>query len=627
MNTPDLPTHTRRFPALKAGFLVLFVLLLAGSALTYVWAQKFDDRIGQNVLVAGVNVSNMDPESARIKIQSRVDELLTGGVPVRAGDVSGTLALANVVGGDSIEIAQFQVQTAVEMAFDVRHRKNPLLDIFSLVHGQYSETSLDIPVTLQKEKVEAALIDLFGKAPVPPREPSFRYTQTAAGVEVALDPGQTGKTYEVEAFVRELDRRLEQLDSRALELTLVVKQPSFEVQDAPHAATLAQHALQSAPWKIVEKNKDVVKNTWTLTETDLRRLLIPSSENDGSLQMNPKEWEAFMEPIAARIDREAQDAKFSFQAGARADFTASREGRKVDVAKSQQAVLDALQQNERADIALVIETVKPRVTLAEVNTLGITTPLGIGTSLYRGSPANRIKNIRNGVRLLNGIIIAPDETFSLLRALEPFTAENGYLPELVIRGNEIKPELGGGLCQIGTTTFRATMNAGLPVLDRRNHSIVVSYYNDLANGNPGTDATIYDPAPDYKFKNDTGRVILFQAEMLEDVGELRFSFWGTSDGRRGSYNAPVVTEWFPVGEPQRIETTKLAVGEESCQSAHIGADANFTYTVILPDGTKTDRLFESHYRPLPKMCLVGVEKITSEDKIYSDRPEGLSVTE
>jgi len=259
MNTPDLPTHTRRFPALKAGFLVLFVLLLAGSALTYVWAQKFDDRIGPNVLVAGVNVSNMDPESARIKIQSRVDELLTGGVPVRAGDVSGTLALANVVGGDSIEIAQFQVQTAVEMAFDVRHRKNPLLDIFSLVHGQYSETSLDIPVTLQKEKVEAALIDLFGKDPVPPREPSFRYTQTAAGVEVALDPGQTGKTYEVEAFVRELDRRLEQLDSRALELTLVVKQPSFEVQDAPHAATLAQHALQSAPWKIVEKNKDVVK--------------------------------------------------------------------------------------------------------------------------------------------------------------------------------------------------------------------------------------------------------------------------------------------------------------------------------------------------------------------------------
>ena len=91
-----------------------------------------------------------------------------------------------------------------------------------------------------------------------------------------------------------------------------------------------------------------------------------------------------------------------------------------------------------------------------------------------------------------------------INRFEPFTIEAGYLPELVIKGDEIKPEIAGGLCQVGTTMFRAAMNSGLKITERQNHSLVVSYYNDLSNGNPGTDATIYDPHPDFRFLNDTG---------------------------------------------------------------------------------------------------------------------------
>jgi len=221
-------------------------------------------------------------------------------------------------------------------------------------------------------------------------------------------------------------------------------------------------------------------------------------------------------------------------------------------------------------------------------------------------------NIQNGVKLLNGLLIAPGETFSLVAALSPFTLENGYLPELVIKGDKIEPEVGGGLCQIGTTTFRATMNSGLLVTERSNHSLVVSYYNDPSNGNPGTDATIYDPAPDFKFTNDTDDYILFQAENLKDIKQLRFTFWGTNDGRKGSYSPPIVTRWIPVGETQNIETLDLEPGVEECQSAHIGADATFVYTVEKIDGEKIETTFDSHYRPLPKICLIGVEELSEE---------------
>jgi vancomycin resistance protein YoaR len=140
---------------------------------------------------------------------------------------------------------------------------------------------------------------------------------------------------------------------------------------------------------------------------------------------------------------------------------------------------------------------------------------------------------------------------------------------------------------------------------------VVSYYNDPANGNPGTDATIYEPYPDFKFTNDTGHFILFEAEMLEEKQELHFTFWGTSDGREGSYTPPVVLRWIPTGEPKRVETLDLPPGKEECQAAHVGADTTFTYHVTKSDGSVEKRVFESHYRPIPQICLVGVETLSA----------------
>ena len=180
----------------------------------------------------------------------------------------------------------------------------------------------------------------------------------------------------------------------------------------------------------------------------------------------------------------------------------------------------------------------------------------------------------------------------------------------MIKGDEIKPEIGGGLCQIGSTLFRAVMNAGLDVTQRRNHSLVVSYYNDHRNGNPGTDATIYDPAPDFRFKNDTGHHILLTTEMYVNSGELYFTFWGTSDGREGYYTEPVVHRWIPTGPEQIIETTDLEPGEKECQSAHQGAETSFTYVKKLPNGETDETVYSSYYRPLPRICLVGVEEHT-----------------
>lgn len=321
--------------------------------------------------------------------------------------------------------------------------------------------------------------------------------------------------------------------------------------------------------------------------------------------------------IGDSIDVEAQDAKFDINTSGKVlEFQGSRPGITLDVEKTYEAVNSAFMQRTWHDegisntVSLVVKQVEPNVKTGEVNELGISEILGIGESFFRGSPPNRIKNIRHAVQdKLNGLLIKPDEEFSLVRSLKPFTLGDGYLPELVIKGNRIKTEIAGGLCQVGTTMFRAAMNSGLPITQRTNHGLVVPYYNDPVNGNPGTDATIYDPSPDFRFKNDTGHNILITTDMDVATSKLTITLWGTNDGRKGYFSHPVVQQWYPYGPEQRIETTEVEVGKVECQEQHIGAQASFTYTRELPNGEKVERVFESYYRPLPRICLVGVEEI------------------
>ncbi|MCR4314105.1 MAG: hypothetical protein NUV84_02570, partial [Candidatus Uhrbacteria bacterium] len=44
----------------------------------------------------------------------------------------------------------------------------------------------------------------------------------------------------------------------------------------------------------------------------------------------------------------------------------------------------------------------------------------------------------------------------------------------------------------------------------------------------------------------------------------------------------------------------------------------FVYTVVSAQGATTETTFESHYRPLPRICLVGVEKLTETTEVSSE---------
>lgn len=625
-----IPSTTRViFKPLLITLVTVLAVLAAVVSTGLVWAQSFEGKIGPQVFVGGVEVSELEPELAQQRIQRRVDELVTDGIKVQLDAETQKLPLASLGHGDSAENVVFDVQGAVDRAMNKRHSNDPLLNLWFLAMGFLSPARIEMPVQVLGENIKQDLTGLFPEAEAEVFNARFSFNQTWEDWVIEVEEEKAGRRFDTEPFLEELTRRMKNLEGGTINLAMVEVEPAVSAQMAKSASETALEIIDRAPFTLTFTDERNLEKKWTVNQTQTADLLVPSDEASTPVNLDREKLDEILDPIAQVIERPAQNARFEMQGGRVSEFTESMSGVAIDRDQVELDLLELMMSDETALVLATMET-QPEIKTEDVNDLGIKEILGVGISDYSGSPYNRILNIQNGVRLLNGLIIKPGETFSLLNALKPFTTTNGYLPELVIKGDKIEPEIGGGLCQIGTTTFRATMNSGLPVAERRNHSLVVSYYNDPTNGNPGTDATIYDPAPDFKFFNDTGHHVLFQAEMLSESRELRFTFWGTSDGREGSYTPPVVLRWIGVGEPVEVETLDLEPGERECQYAHIGADTQFTYTIQRPDGEKEETVYTSHYRPLPKMCLVGVAELSEEEEEsggFAEFPEGIQVGE
>jgi len=607
-------------------FIGLIVFFVCASLTLFLWAQRYDERIGPNVFIGPVSVGGLTRDLATQEIQRRIDIILTEGISVvLREDNEGTirqLPLSTLIGTDSIEDVVFDVDVAVRQAENARHSSNLFLNAWLLVSNIWEPQTVSLSIHLSQENIRKSIYALFPTKEIPAQDAKFVFFATGSDFFVTTTQDQPGKTFGFEEFFENVNGALSTLSPpTTVFLRLVDRTPTITQAIVEDQKETALRALSHTPIKLTLQTETPL--AWNITKQDLASMIIPTQMGIG---IDQAIFNLFLDSIAQQVEQPAQNARFQILDGRVTDFAQSKTGLRLDRETAYQSLLARIQEmSDSTDIALVLVEEKPTVKTHEVNDLGVTEMLGVGTSSYKGSPKNRRANIQNGVNLLNGRLIAPDETVSLIEFLKPFEFENGYLPELVIKGTKIIPEIGGGLCQIGTTTFRAVMNAGLEILERHNHSIVVSYYNDPANKNPGTDATIYEPAPDFKFKNDTGNYLLFQAENLLDTQELRFTFWGTSDGRKGTYKPPTVIRWIPVGEDVRTETTNIEPGIEKCQEAHTGADTTFTYTVERADGTKKDTEFTSHYRPLPRICLVGVEKIETEE-LHPEVPDPLLPT-
>lgn len=308
---------------------------------------------------------------------------------------------------------------------------------------------------------------------------------------------------------------------------------------------------------------------------------------------------AFVDKIAAEVDQEAKDAKFEVSGGRVQAFQVAQTGYALDKEKAISLIIEALK-NGNPSVELPVKVTEPAIT--ETSSQGIKELIGEGRTSWRGSPPNRIHNLTLGANNISGTIVMPGQEFSTLKAIGHVGPQTGFLQELVIKNStRVEPEYGGGLCQVSTTLFRAVIYSGLKVTARTPHSFRVSYYEPPV----GMDATVYDPAPDFKFVNDMKTPILIWA--IAGNNSLVFQIYGTKDGRQVNISNPVTYDYVPAGAPIYTESATMATGAiRQVERATSGCSASFNYRVTATDGTVLEnQTFVSKYVPIPNSYLYG----------------------
>ncbi len=414
-----------------------------------------------------------------------------------------------------------------------------------------------------------------------------------------VTPSNNGATIDYGSAMKAARRQIRTLSLAPIPLRILSIKPT--IADAPKLAALASteavKLLDRAPLTLTAGDKK-----WTIEKKELGGLFGFVKLN-GQIIVGIDETKGidYLISLRGEVEVTPKDAKFSIVNGKVKEFQTSQIGRTIDLPATLAKMDAALRAQAALPVELVIIEEPPVTDTIGANNLGITELVAEGKTNFRGSPVNRRYNLTYGSQILNGLLIKPGETFSLVDALGPIDGQHGWKPELVIKqGGKITPEFGGGLCQVATTLFRAILNAGLPVVERRNHSLRISYYEPPI----GLDATIYVPKPDLRFTNDYPGYLLLQTEVVGD--ELIYRFYGMKDGRKVDIPEPKVYNRTGIPATKTIEVTDLKPGEKVCQSpGHPGADATATYTVTKADGTTVTQVFQSHYTAIGVICRVG----------------------
>jgi len=324
--------------------------------------------------------------------------------------------------------------------------------------------------------------------------------------------------------------------------------------------------------------------------------------------------------LAAEIDRPAQNAVFQFDGKRVVEFKPALQGLKLDEEKARESIKVGLEKleagaspmeemveeevNKTETVELVLMTSEPKIKTEEVNDLGIKELLGKGESTFHGSIASREHNIALTAAKLNGILLAPGEVFSFNRALGDVSPATGYRQAYIIKGGRTVLGDGGGVCQVSTTFFRAALKAGLPIVERRAHAYRVAYYEQ--NSPAGIDATVYEPSPDLKFKNDTSAHILIQTYANTGTNYLKIEIYGTSDGRVATISNARIWGQSAPPEPlyQDDPTLKVGVIKQIDWSAW-GAKTAFDWKVVRGGEMLQERTFYSSFQPWQAVFLRG----------------------
>ena len=553
-------------------------------------------RIHPGVTVGGVRVGGMKPARAMTALRVQLSEKSKPPVVISYRSKMWTIEPEDL--GLTFDYAMLTMR-AMKVG-----RSGGLLDLVKQRTGAwFGSAVLPARADCEKEKLEGVLADIAQAVDVPPTDAKVVLDGTTARVKHAKSGMLVGRgqltTELLAAFTS---------SKREIEVPVNVAEAAIGDAAADEARAVVETML-AEPAKITWGKK-----AWTLSARELAKMisfrkLAGTRGADWLLEPYVSEEEAsdvIAPKLGNRIGRPARDATFRTRAG-RVTIVPSKTGVGPDIGALAADLTSTLKGVPGMDRVIEIRTHKTqaKISTAMAREMNIHERISTFRTSYSSGMTSRVNNIHLLGDSLDGELIAPGATFSFNRAVGERTAAKGYQEANAIVDGKLVPQLGGGICQVGTTLFNTAFLAGVPVIERHNHSFYISHYPK------GRDATVSWGGPDLKFKNDTGNWLLLS--VAYSSSSITMSLYGTDPG----YTVTSKTSgWSNLRKFSREKTKdpKLAKGTEVIEEAGLtGRTCTVTRTVKKDGEVVREDTFKSVYRPKIEIVRVGTKSKPSKD--------------
>lgn len=249
-----------------------------------------------------------------------------------------------------------------------------------------------------------------------------------------------------------------------------------------------------------------------------------------------------IEQIKKEIYKEAKNASYD---ASKSKLTVHSTG--IELGVSVEKAKEILS-NEQDEYEIPLEITMPAITTDMLGEEAFPDVLGSFSTRYDASNKNRATNIELAANAINGKVLMPGEIFSFNGIVGNTTAAKGYKLAGAYSAGELVQNYGGGVCQVSSTVYNVALYANLEIVERYNHSAVVSYVD------PGRDATISYGSRDFKFKNNREYAVKLNARATNGILEVEIK--GISE--KQEYEVEIIgqkTETIPCNIKYKYDST------------------------------------------------------------------------
>ena len=544
----------------------------------------FINKVFPGVYVAGINIGGKNIEEAKNILSGNI--VFPESISLKSDEQNFDIPLK------SIAFVWDPTKTATR-AYSYHRTGNIFLNLTRQLQTLFNKENLGISLSFDEQALSQNLALISSVLAVDPIYPKL----DVIGNNVVVEKGKPGSEVDQKLLRVQIGYNLSILDTSPVSIPIKTIDSTLSDKEAD--------IFKNRGKALLNKNLTLKYNPYSLSldGQSLLKYLDPAGD------YKKEEITSLAEKIAQNVNRDPQNSIFVFKDEKVEEFTPDEDGVKVKGQSLMDTVIGNLRTLEYSDensitVEIPVELTSPKIKTEDANNLGIKQLLGKGISSFKGSIPGRVHNISLASSRFKGVLVAPQETFSFNKVLGDVSALTGYKQAYIIKDGRTVLGDGGGVCQVSTTLFRAVLDAGFPIVERRAHSYRVSYYEQ---GSPvGIDATVFDPTADLKFKNDTPANILIQPSFDSKKSLLVFDIYGTSDGRKSYISKPVMSEITAPPEDLYTDDPTLPLGiVKQIDHKAWGAKVSVDYKVTRGNETLFEKTFYSNYHPWQAVYLRG----------------------